>query len=132
MKCTNYKCRAENSDDAVFCHECGIQLKDSPEIDNKILAIIRQNSYSQRILAAYEGRKYANQICKEFFDKTKKNYREYVEMLMAIHYPKELDKANLGKKYLSWLYFSIIPGIGTPFIFLKVIPLNKQIKELLL
>ena len=124
-------CKAENSEIALFCHECGTLLKDNPEIDNKILDIIRQNSYSRRILAAYEGRKYANQICKDHFGKTKKNYREYVEMLMAIHYPKELEKANLGKKYLSWLYFSIIPGIGTPFIFLKVIPLRNNIKKLL-
>lgn len=137
MICPNSKCKADNPQGALFCHVCGSKLKDVSMIDNDILDIIEQNSYSKRILAAYEGRKYANQICKKHFGKAKKNYKEYVEMLMAINYPKELEKANLGKKYSIWLYISIglsLTLYGVVFslliLFLILMPIRKQLKEL--
>lgn len=136
MKCP--KCNTENEKSAQFCHLCGAQLSHSTDIDTRILEIIEQNSYSKRILAAYEARKYANSLCKNWFGKSKKNYKEYVEMLIVQHYPKELDKANLGRKYLFWLWLSIalcfIGGIGfviSPFIIWKIIiPTYRQLKSM--
>lgn len=139
-QCPNPKCKESNEDEAMFCHLCGTKLASSgttDDIDGKILDIISQNSFSKRPLAAYEARKYANQICRKHFGKTKKNYREYVEMLIIKNYPKELEKSNLGKRYISWLYTSIILticGIGfviSPFIIWKIlVPTYNQLKTL--
>lgn len=146
-RCPNTKCKELNADDAAYCHVCGTRLpssgkekkpKDNEEdIDNEILDIIKTNSYSKRILAAYEARKYANQICKKHFGKDKKNYKEYVEMLMAIHYPQELEKSNLGKRYISWIITSIVLllcGLGlivSPIIVWKIlVPTYRQLKTL--
>lgn len=138
--CPNPKCKEANEDEALFCHLCGEKLQSSGtsyDIDSKILDIISQNSFSKRPMAAYEARKYANQICRKHFGKTKKNYREYVEMLIVKNYPKELEKSNLGKRYISWLYTSIIMticGIGfvvSPFIIWKIlVPTYKQLTTL--
>lgn len=105
MRCS--KCNTKNSKDAIFCHICGTKLiptskTGTSDIDNAILDIVKQNSYSKRPLAAYEGRKYAERLCSKHFGKDKNNYKEYVEMLMSIHYPKELEKAILGRRYLFW------------------------------
>ena len=143
-QCPNPKCKKLNVDEAVYCHLCGTRLTYSTKeedsinnIDSEILNIIKQNSFSKRILAAYEGRKYANRICKQHFGKTKKNYKEYVEMLMAIHYPNELEKSNLGKRYISWLGVSIVLvflGLGlflSPIIIWKILaPTYKQLETL--
>lgn len=144
-QCPNPKCKKPNAEDAKFCHICGAKLSSSSEedstsnnevVDGKILDIIKQNSFSKRPLAAYEARKYANQICKKHFGKDKKNYKEYVEMLMAIHYPQELEKSNLGKRYISWLITSIVllffGGLGlivSPIIIWKIlVPIYRQLK----
>lgn len=135
-KCPNPNCNeTKHESNAIYCHKCGWRLKEIPpdNIDERILAVIKENSYSKRPLAAYEARKYANKICKDTFGQSKKNYKEYVEMLMAIHYPKELEKAILGKKYFLWLRFSVffsIVAIGIPFVFLKTIPLYKKLKSM--
>lgn len=138
--CPNPKCKEANGDESLFCHLCGEKLESSItsyDIDSKILDIILENSFSKRPLAAYEARKYANQICRKHFGKTKKNYREYVEMLIVKNYPKELEKSNLGKRYISWLYTSVVMticGIGfvvSPFIIWKIlVPTYKQLKTL--
>lgn len=141
-QCPNPKCKEYNEDEALFCHLCGTKLNTSAlsnDIDGNILDIISQNSFSKRPLAAYEARKYANQICRNHFGKTKKNYREYVEMLIVKNYPKELEKSNLGKRFILWIYITIILsiiscGIGlitVPFIIWKIlVPSYKQLKTL--
>ena len=78
-------------------------------LEKELLDIIEVNSYSKNILSAYKGRKLANKICKKKYGKP--NYKEYVEMLYVKNFPKELEKAELGRKYL-WglrLFFLIIP-----------------------
>lgn len=146
-QCPNPICKELNTNEADFCHACGTRLSsfskkydsggNNEDVDNKILDIIKQNSFSVRPLAAYEARKYANNICKESFGKNKKNYREYVEMLMVQHYPKELEKSNLGRQFTIWMYTSIalcVCGIGiiiSPFIIWKIlIPTYKQLKTM--
>jgi hypothetical protein len=75
-------------------------------LDKEILDIIKVNSYSKKLLAAYKARKIANRICKAKYGKP--NYKEYVEMLMVKHFPKELEKARfIGKSTL--LFLLIIP-----------------------
>ena len=141
-QCPNPKCKEKNEDEALFCHLCGTELDTSAlseDIDGKILDIISQNSFSKRPLAAYEARKYANQVCRDYFGKTKKNYREYVEMLIVKNYPNELEKSNLGKRFVIWMYITIILsiisfGIGliaAPFIIWKIlVPTYKQLKTM--
>ncbi len=106
-------------------------------LEKELLDIIEVNSYSKKLLAAHKARKIANKISKEKYGK--QNYKEYVEMLMVKHFPKELEKAQLGGKYLFWLWFSIIltiasSGFGIPIsallIWEIVVPTYKQIKEL--
>lgn len=139
-QCPNPKCKESNDDEALFCHLCGTKLASldaTDDIDSKILDIISQNSFSKRPLAAYEARRYANQLCRNHFGKSKKNYKEYVEMLIVKNYPKELEKSNLGGKYVLWLYVAIgltICGIGfivSPFIIRKIlIPTYTQLKTM--
>lgn len=137
MKCP--KCKTNNKADAQFCENCGVELKANlrSALDKEILDVIEVNSYSKKILAANNGRKLANKICKEKYGKP--NYKEYVEMLMVKHFPKELEKAQQGRKYLFWLWFSIIFvivsfGFGVPvsaiIIWKLVIPAYKKIKEI--
>lgn len=144
MKCPNPKCKAENETGAHFCHMCGTKLEEgiSPnfhlsEIDRNLLSIIKENSYSKRVLAAYEGRQYANSIAKSSFGNAKKNYKEYVEMLMKQNYPQELEKSILGKKYLIWLWVAIILGLTLygliftfPIIVWILIPTRKKLKSM--
>lgn len=134
--CPNPNCNeTRHESTAIYCHRCGWRLKELPpdNIDERVLAIIKENSYSKRVLAAYEARRYANRICRKQFGKTKRNYKEYVEMLMAINYPKELEKSILGKNYLIWLCLSVafsLVLIGVPLVFLKTIPLYKKLKSM--
>lgn len=130
MKCKNPKCKAENEAGAHFCHMCGTKLGEgvSPnlhvsEIDRNILAVIKENSYSNRVLAAYEGRQYANNIAKTSFGRAKKNYKEYVEMLMKQNYPQELEKSILGKKFLIWLWITVLLSLLTAFGIILAIPI---------
>jgi hypothetical protein len=81
-----------------------LQNNEHSALDKEILDIIEVNSYSKNILAAYKGRKLANKICKEEYGKM--NYREYVEMLMVKHFPKEHEKSELGAKYMIMLCLS--------------------------
>lgn len=141
MKCP--KCNTENAAKAHFCHSCGANLggdimpKGIDEVDRKILEVIKENSYSRRILAAYEARKYANLIAKKSFGKEKKNYREYVEMLMKLHYPQELEKSILGKKYLIWVIITVVLSLSlfgivlsVPIIIWFIIPTYKKLKSM--
>jgi hypothetical protein len=75
------------------------------ELERELLEIVEVNSYSKKILAAYRGRKLANKICKKKYGKA--NYKEYVEMLMVKHFPKEHEKSELGAKYIVWRNFLI-------------------------
>lgn len=117
MKCPNPKCQAENEARAHFCHICGTKLveevspNDLKEVDKIILDVIKENSYSRKILAAYRGRRYANSIALKSFGETKENYKEYVEMLMSIHYPNELEKSILGRRCLIWVIVAIVLGL---------------------
>ncbi len=95
----------------------------------EILEIIEVNSYSQKLLAAYRARKYANKVSKKKYGR--KNYKEYVEMLMVKNYPKELEKAVVGKKYARCRrsLFFIVPAV---FVFPAVLMVKyrKQLKRL--
>jgi predicted amidophosphoribosyltransferase len=97
MKCP--KCKSNNKTNSQFCENCGVELKTDlrSALDKEILDIIEINSFSKNLLAAYKARKIANKISQEKYGK--KNYKEYVEMLMAKHFSKELEKAILGAKY---------------------------------
>lgn len=106
------------------------------KLDKELLEIIEVNSYSKNILAAYKGRKLANKICKMQYGKA--NYKEYVEMLMIKHFPKEHTKSGLGRKYVRWLWVTIVIAI-VPFfclvpsallLWLVVIPIYKKLKNL--
>ncbi len=143
MKCPNPKCKAENEASAHFCHICGTKLADvSPdnhisEIDKILLEIIKENSYSKRILAAYDGRQYANSVAKTIFGKEKKNYKEHVEMLMRLHYPQELEKSILGAEYRKWWrrriewWFTLVGVIRSYFIRKRHIdPIREKLKSM--
>jgi hypothetical protein len=113
------------------------QNNERSALDTELLDIIEVNSYSKKLLAAYRARKIANKIAKKEY--AKQNYKEYVEMLMVKHFTKELEKAQLGGKYLFWLWISIIfavvsAGFGIPvsamLIWKIVIPTYKKVKEL--
>jgi hypothetical protein len=106
------------------------------KLDKELLEIIEVNSYSKNILAAYKGRKLANKICKMQYGKA--NYKEYVEMLMIKHFPKEHTKSGLGRKYVRWFWVTIVIAI-VPFfclvpsallLWLVVIPIYKKLKNL--
>jgi hypothetical protein len=114
----------------------GLLNSERSALDKELLDIIEVNSYSKEILAACKARKIANKISKQKYGK--QNYKEYVEMLMVKHFPKELEKARLGGKYLFWLWFSIILtlisfGFGIPIsavlVWFLVIPAYKSIKK---
>jgi hypothetical protein len=135
MKCP--KCKTSNKADAQFCENCGVELNANVRsaLDKEILDIAEVNSFSKSILAAYKARKIANEISKEKYGK--ENYKEYVEMLMVKHFPKELEKARLGKKYLLWLWISVVLavfGFGIPvsaiLIWKLVIPAYKELKKM--
>jgi hypothetical protein len=111
------------------------QNNDRSALDKELLDIIEVNSYSKKLLAAYRARKIANKIAKEKY--RKQNYKEYVEMLMVKHFPKELEKSQLGEKYYFWRWFTIIIAV-IPYFFLipsiiflwtVVIPVYKKLKE---
>lgn len=143
-KCPNPKCQESNPAEAYFCHICGTKLQEgvSPyshlsEIDKNILVIIRENSYSKRMLAAYDGRRYANNLAKKSFGKEKKNHKEYVEMLMRQNYPQELEKSILGKEYLVWFWLAVIFALTLfgliftiPIIIWILLPLHKKLKSM--
>ena len=75
------------------------------KLEKEVLDIIEVNSYSKNILAAYNARKIANNVCKEQYGKA--NYKEYVEMLMLKYFPEEHEKSELGKQFIFWLYLTI-------------------------
>jgi hypothetical protein len=105
-------------------------------LDKELLDIIEINSYSKKLLAAYKARKIANKISRQKYGKP--NYKEYVEMLMIKHFPKEYEKAQLGGKYLFWLWFIIIIAIISYFFLVPsiillltvVIPTYKKLKNI--
>jgi hypothetical protein len=66
-------------------------------MDKDILDTLNVSSYSHRILAAYQARELAYDICKSQYGKP--NYKDYVEMLMRRDCPKEWEKAEVGRKY---------------------------------
>jgi hypothetical protein len=79
-----------------------LQNNEISALDKEILDIIKINSYSKELLAAYKARKIVNRISREKYGKP--NYKEYVEMLMVKHFPKELEKARfIGK--LIFIFF---------------------------
>lgn len=136
-KCSNKNCNAENPDDAIYCHMCGTKLTSMSDniIDKTILNIVEQYAKSKEIFAAYKGKKNATHFCRKQFGITFNN-KKYVERLMDNYYPKELEKASLGKNFLMFVFIAIILfplcyGIITLLmVLLKVIPTYKKLKSL--
>jgi ABC-type sugar transport system permease subunit len=118
--------------DGTIVREDEVKSKVQSTLDKELLDIIEVNSFSKNILAAYKARKIANKISKEKYGK--KNYKEYVEMLMVKFFPKELDKARLGKKYRAWrnttIWICLIVPFSLTFLFIVVMPLRRKLKEL--
>ena len=85
-------------------------------MDKEILETIEVSSYSHRVLAAYEARNLAYEVCKSHYEKA--NYKDYVEMLMRKNCPIEYEKAEIGKKYR--LLTRLLTY--TPFFFMFYIP----------
>jgi hypothetical protein len=130
MKCP--KCGIpDNKADAIYCHNCSAELRKNylnPALDKELLEIIEVNSYSKKILSAYKARKYATEICKKKY--RKKNYKEYVEMLMVKYFPDEHKKSELGKRYVRWRNFLILclPVLG--WIILPILPIRRKLKKM--
>jgi uncharacterized membrane protein YqjE len=99
MENTGYRI---NEDGIIECiGNADLQNNEISALNEEILDIIKINSYSKELLAAYKARKIANRISREKYGKP--NYKEYVEMLMVKHFPRELEKARLGAKYAIML-----------------------------
>ena len=94
---------AKNQDSANEPETGFEEVSQLTKVDKRILEVIVQGSYSQRPLAAFKAQKAANKICREGSGKEKPDSARYVEMLMAKYYPKELEKASLGKDYVKWI-----------------------------
>jgi len=121
---------------------------EQPILEKEILDIIEVNSYSKNILAAYKGKIVANKISKEKYGK--KNYKEYVEMLMITKFPNEHKKMQLSKKLLClviiipiiylllWLFFGRIislclwPLISSLIIWKMILPTYENLKKMYL
>lgn len=92
-------------------------------MDKDILDTIEVSSYSHRVLASYEARNLAYEICKEQYGKA--NYKDYVEMLMRKNCPVEYEKAEIGKNYKLMTRLLIY----MPFFFIFIIPYMLYLKK---
>lgn len=92
-------------------------------MDKEILETIEVSSYSHRVLAAYEARNLAYEVCKSHYEKA--NYKDYVEMLMRKNCPIEYEKAEIGEKYR--LLTRLLTY--TPFFFMFYIPFMIMLRK---
>ncbi len=85
-------------------------------MDKEILETLDVSSYSHKVLAAYNARNIAYEICKGQYKKS--NYEDYVEKLMLINCPIEWEKAEIGRKYrittrllmyMPWFFMFFVP-----------------------
>lgn len=92
-------------------------------MDKEILETLDVSSYSHRVLAAYEARNLAYDICKS--QSGKENYKDYVEMLMRKNCPLEWDKEEIGKIYKVLTRLLIY----MPFFFMFIVPMMVYLKK---
>lgn len=82
--------------------------------EQTLIDVIRVGAAKEDILAAYKAQKRCYKLCKEFSPRP--DYKEVVERLQLDHYPIELKKAEIGKRYVAtywWIVASIVLGCGS-------------------
>lgn len=96
----------------MITEDATIIRRSSDALETSILNIIRVGASKADVLAAYDAQKRSYEVCKSA---GRADYKEYVETLQLDHYPNELKKAELGKKYLNavwWLIAAIVLGLA--------------------
>jgi len=93
------------------------------KMNQEILEVLTVGSSSHRILAAYDAREIAYQICKLQYGH--KNYKDYIEMIMRKYCPNEYEKAKIGKKYKITTRFLIF----MPWFFMFLVPIMIFLKN---
>lgn len=132
-KCSHKSCHAENPDDAIYCHMCGKKLETPPLNANEkhIIDIIGKNMLSNRLLSAFRGKQNAILFCVKNKIKT-----QTVDDLMKKCCPDVLEKSNLGKQFLLWIFISLLLAFtlyGIPvsllLIWFQIRPIYKELKS---
>lgn len=93
------------------------------DLNRDLLEVLAVGSASQRILAAYDAREIAYEICKSRYGR--KNYKDYVEMVMRKYCPNEYEKAKIGKRYKVTTRFLIF----MPWFFMFLVPIMIFLKN---
>lgn len=133
IKCAYKYCHAENPDDAIFCHMCGKKLESLPLNANEkqIIDIICKNLLSNRLLAAFIGKQEALLFCAKH-----KIDMQTVDSLMKKCCPDVLEKSNLGKQFLLWIFISLLLAFtlyGIPvsllLIWFQIRPIYKELES---